>query len=73
MVRVLSAKIPEELIAGIDAAAEARGVTRNRLVREALEAVIEGRVDFLTEEEQLSRRRRARLDVLSRQLQGGKG
>jgi len=68
MVKVLSAKVPEELIAGIDAAAEARGVTRNRLVREVLEAAVDGRVTFLAEEEERSRRQQAAFETLRRQL-----
>ena len=59
MVKVMSTKLPEELIASLGTAADARGVTRNYLVREALEAVVEGRVRFFTEEERASRRGQA--------------
>lgn len=65
MVRVMSTKLSEELIASLGVAAEARGVTRNHLVREALEAVVEGRVRHLTEEELKARRLRALRESLT--------
>lgn len=40
--RVLSAKLPEELIADLSAAAADQGLSRNALVRRALEAVTTG-------------------------------
>jgi len=40
-VRVLTAKLPEELIAALDDLAADRGVSRNALVREALERIVE--------------------------------
>jgi predicted DNA-binding protein len=49
--RVLTAKVPAELIDRADALARRRGVTRNRLVREALEAAVDGRVTFLSPKE----------------------
>lgn len=58
-VRVLSAKLPQELIDALGPAAEARGLTRNGLVREALEAVLEGRIIQLTPRERLARDLRA--------------
>lgn len=36
--RVLTLKVSEQLAAAVDAAARSRGMTRSRLVREALEA-----------------------------------
>jgi len=66
MVKVLSAKLPEELVASLDAAAAEQGVTRNRLVREALEATVEGRIRQLTEDERESRRIRKVRDRFER-------
>jgi hypothetical protein len=45
MVKVLTAKLPEELIEAVGDVAKRRGVSRNRLVQEALEAIVDGRVE----------------------------
>jgi metal-responsive CopG/Arc/MetJ family transcriptional regulator len=39
-VRVLSAKLPEELVSAVDAVSAHRGVSRNALVREALKRLV---------------------------------
>lgn len=61
MNRVLSAKLSEELITDLGDAAEERGVTRNRFVRDALEAAVEGRVRWIEDEERTARLLRASL------------
>lgn len=65
MVKVLSAKLDEELIERLGVAADARGITRNALVREALEAAVDGRVRHLTKEEQQARRLQTLRDGLA--------
>lgn len=42
---MLTAKLPEELIEAVGDVAERRGVSRNRLVHEALEAIVDGRIE----------------------------
>lgn len=42
--RVLTTKLPVDLVGRLGVVAAERGVTRNRLVRDALEAVVDGRV-----------------------------
>lgn len=44
-VRVLSAKVPEELIAALNDVAAHRGMSRNAIVREALERLVAGKPD----------------------------
>ena len=58
---VLSAKLPDELIDALGRTAIEQEMTRNRLVREALEAIVDGRVIPLTADEELSRDLRAGL------------
>ncbi|MDP8942583.1 MAG: hypothetical protein M3N16_00435 [Actinomycetota bacterium] len=52
---VVSSKVPAELEAALRSLAEERGVTMSALAREALEAVADGRVRFLTREEKRER------------------
>lgn len=58
-VRVLTAKLSEELIDELSSIAVERGTTRNALVREALEAIIDNRVTPLDPEVRLARELRA--------------
>jgi hypothetical protein len=53
--RVLTAKVTEELYDAVDERAACRGVTRNALVREALEATVDGRITPLDPHEALRR------------------
>ena len=54
--RVLTAKLPEELVVALDAVASGRDTSRNAVVREALEALVEGRISALTPEATTARR-----------------
>jgi predicted transcriptional regulator len=62
---VLSAKLPEDLIDRLGPIAAERGTTRNRLIRDALEAAVDGRVDFLTDAEREAERLQAVREYLS--------
>lgn len=61
--RILSARVPSDLVHALDGVARGRGITRNALIRRSLEAAVEGRVTLLSEEEERDRKVRRLLEV----------